>query len=142
MRDSRADDPQYESESKRFFPEALNFLAAAVTALLPQRKDAVLQVPFPDLQAPNTNLQLRSQCEPTESADLAAVLRDDSDQTKANLLQVTLRLVETYAILHSSSAAFIEAFQPLLTLLQAVKSSQISGTLQVSYHVQNVDQAY
>lgn len=122
---------QFEAESKRFSPEAINFLAASVTTLLPRRKDSVSTTPYPDLLAPSTELLLRSDVEAQDVVAFAEVMTSENDQSKANLLGLILRLIDTFAVMHSGSHAFIEAFQPLLDVLKASKSVKLSTGLQV-----------
>jgi hypothetical protein len=124
---------QFESESKRFLPEAINFLAGSIVALLPRRKDSP-SVPFPDLVAPaaGNGLHISTASTPAELADLATMLSSDSEQSKADLLSTALRLIETVAALYSSSPAFIESFQPMLQVVQSSRTAKLSDALKVS----------
>lgn len=124
---------QFESESKRFLPEAINFLAGSVVALLPRRKDSP-SVPFPDLVAPaaGNSLHITSGSTPAELADLASMLSSDSEKSKADLLSTSMRLIETVAALYSSSPAFIESFQPMLQVVQSSRTAKLSDALKVS----------
>ena len=124
---------QFESESKRFLPEAINFLAGSVVALLPRRKDTP-STPFPDLVASTAGntLHITTASTPSELADLATMLSSDSEQSKADLLSTSLRLIETVAALYSSSPAFIESFQPMLQVVQSSRTAKLSDALKVS----------
>lgn len=115
-------------------PEAINFLAGSIVALLPRRKDSQASTHFPDLVAPAAaaGLHITSANAPAEVADLAALLSSDNEQSKADLLSTSLRLIETTAALYSSSNAFIEAFQPMLLVLQSSKATKLSDVLKVS----------
>jgi len=111
-------------------------LAASVLALLPRRKNSRLETPFPDLLAPASasSLPISASSEPSEIADVATLLSSEGEQSKADLLVVALRLIETYAALYSSSQAFIESFQPLAHILSSSKTNKLSETLKVSLH--------
>jgi hypothetical protein len=61
------------------------------------------------------------------------MLSADNEQSKADLLSTSLRLIETTAALYSSSNAFIEAFQPMLLVLQSSKTTKLSDVLKVSW---------
>ena len=130
-------DGQYESMSKRLLPEAVNFIASSLLILLPRRKDAKA-VTYPELLAPEIDLRLptSSTVSPADPVDLAAALdSDDSEEDKANLIAVTLRLIPTYAMLYTSSAAFIEIFKPIATVLEGSRLPKQSPALKVRYPI-------
>ncbi|KAK4688649.1 nucleolar protein 14, partial [Tremellales sp. Uapishka_1] len=124
----------YEALSKRIVPEAINFIAASVLALLPRRKGAeATGSTVPELQAGDTNLSLVSPVVAREPANLPALIKlsEDDDQAKADLLAVVLRLIQAYTTLYSSSEAFIEIFQPVLSVLEGSRVAKLSPELKV-----------
>jgi nucleolar protein 14 len=119
--------------SRRLLPEAINFIASSLLILLPRRKDAKA-VTYPELLAPETDLKLptSSTTVPADPVDLASALDgDDSDEVKTNLVAVALRLIPTYAALYSSSAAFIEIFKPITSVLEGSRLPKQSPVLKV-----------
>jgi nucleolar protein 14 len=128
-------------------PEALNFIASTIIALLPQRKDAAEVTSYPDLQAPGVDLSLSSAVAlaPREPVDLPGVLglgassgAQAVEQGKVDLLSVALRLVQTYAGLYASSEAFIELFAPMSRILEGSRVSKLSPELKVSRSIHPV----
>lgn len=123
-------------------PEAVNFIAAAVLALLPRRKDAASVSTYPDLQSPSTNLYISSTLgsSPNQPVNLAYCLAISSessdmeaDQSKVDLLSVTLRLIETYATMYSSHDAFIELLSPIRVILESSRVAKVSPAIKVSH---------
>lgn len=115
--------------SRRIVPEAINFVAAALDALLPGRK--VISLPYPDLKA-DVRLHVTPGAMPSQPVDLVSA-------DGASLAMAALRLVETFAALYSSSDAFIEMFNPLLRLLQNARVAKLSEPLQASEIVDSAD---
>lgn len=133
---------QFEAESKRIIPESLNFVAAAIAALLPHRKDASITDAYPDIQAPNTSLFIpsTSTAAPAEPVDMARCLAMNetaaqavSEQCKVDLLAVTLHLVQTYATMYANHDAIIELLQPILALLESRRTAKLSQPLKVGF---------
>ncbi len=125
--------------AKRLLPEAMNFVANAILALLPRRKGFDRSSVYPDLQAPNAQLSLSysSSLAPQEPVDLPSMLSatgtalDDisNEQTKANLLAGALRLVDNFATLYASSPAFIELITPMQAILEGSRVAKLSQPL-------------
>lgn len=117
--------------SRRLLPEAINLIASSLLILLPRRKDA--QTPqFPDIVAPEVNLKLSS-ASPSEPVDLGrALMHENTDEIKADLVLVTLRLVTTYATMYSSTPAFIEIFTPVLVAVEGSRVAKQSDAIKVS----------
>ena len=122
---------KYEALSVRLVPEALNFVASALLALLPRRRGLEAPRSYPNLAAPDiTRLSLSSSSTATlrESVDLAAVLQAkvDDDEVKVSLVAVASRLIQSFSKMYSSNAAFIEVFSPLLRVLEGSRLSKHS----------------
>ena len=127
---------QFEAESKRIMPEALNFLGNSVSVLLKRRKDAIAtSSAYPDVLAPEVELYLTSDASPSQPAGLASCLdkdEADSDKVKADLLAIALRLVPTYASMYAGHEAFVELFTPVKRILEGSRVNKLSPELKVS----------
>jgi nucleolar protein 14 len=110
---------QYEGASKRLVPEAVNFLASAILALLKRKKDAPSVRAFPNLVA--VELHLATGVAPHHPINLLSA-RTDSEQTRSNLLAAALRLIQSYASLYAPLEAFAELFAPLHSILSSSRA--------------------
>jgi nucleolar protein 14 len=118
--------------SKRLLPEAINLVASSLLILLPRRKDAKTPL-FPDIEAPDADLKISSAAEPTEPVNLGRALTDDAtNEIKADLIAVALRLISTFAAMYSSTPAFIEIFTPVLVAVEGSRVPKQSSALKVS----------
>ncbi|CAK9782291.1 Nop14-like protein [Cutaneotrichosporon oleaginosum] len=107
---------QYEGESRRLVPEAVNFLASTILALLKRKKDARTVRAFPNLVA--AELHLGAGVAPHHPVNLLSA-RTDGEQARSNLLAVSLRLIQSYGTLYASLDAFAELFSPLASVLSS-----------------------
>ncbi|PRQ74883.1 Nucleolar protein 14 [Rhodotorula toruloides] len=142
---------QFEEQSKRIVPEAVNFLANSLALLFPTTS-AVSATSFPGFfPAPDVGQehakQLKlgrdsSSLEPSKSINLLEALAAkgkngkgkasaaEAAQLKVDLAASALKLVETYRAMYSESEAFIEVFRPIEAILKAVKLEKLSPSLQ------------
>jgi nucleolar protein 14 len=120
--------------SKRLIPEAIAFVGSSILALLPRRKDSELPKLYPALRAPTTDLASASLPASREPVDLPSLMtgESDSEQSKADVLAVALRLVSTYSTLYSSFDAFIEIFAPISRVLETSRVAKLAPELKVS----------
>ena len=103
----------YEQLSKRYVPEAINFLA---NALLHLRGSSGHDVPG---QFPTPDLGVDLRLEDKGDVDMLAILRDEDGTAGAStLLQVTKDLINRFAELYKGLVAFIEVFTPLSQILK------------------------
>lgn len=143
---------QFEEQSKRIVPEAINFLANALALLFPT-SSAVSATSFPGFfptpdigQDHVKSLKLgreSSSVEPPKSVNLLEALAAkgkngkgkgtvaEAAQLKVDLAASALRLVETCRAMYSESEAFIEMFKPIESILKAVKVDKLSASLKV-----------
>lgn len=139
---------QYEAQSKRVVPEAVNFLSNALALLLPASSTVVSakafpgNFPAPDVAQEHTKaLKLRSTGAPNprETVNLVEALgakngklaAPAAEQLKVDLAASALRLVETYRAMYAGSEAFPELFQPVEAVLKAVKVDKLPEGLKV-----------
>jgi nucleolar protein 14 len=123
---------QYQSLSKRFIPEVLNFINLSLYILAPQEIKGDLAISFP-LPEYVRNLELHiTEAKKTSPQPLSVsgfltdnLGRDevDADQARISLLVGIVKVLEAYMQLYGSTAAFIEAFEPSLALVQAINGS-------------------
>jgi nucleolar protein 14 len=123
---------QYQSLSKRFIPEVLNFINLSLYILAPQeiKRDLAISFPLPEYVR---NLELHiTEAKKTSPQPLSVsgFLTDnlgraevDADQARISLLVGIVKVLEAYMQLYGSTAAFIEAFEPSLALVQAINGS-------------------
>ncbi|BEI87189.1 hypothetical protein CcaverHIS002_0705350 [Cutaneotrichosporon cavernicola] len=109
---------QYEAESKRLMPEAINFLASTIRALLKRKKDAPFVRAYPNLVSGEMFLSMG--VPPHHPINLFS--RSEPEQTRSNLLAAALRLIQSFASLYSSLDAFVELFTPLSTVLSSSRT--------------------
>lgn len=116
-------------------PEAINFIAASLHALLPQRRSSL---PIPDLMAPEVRDSLVVSTSPAEIKDALSLswLMDPEEQsdTRANLVLGGLRLLQTFSVMYSGSDAFIELFSPILSILENSRGPKAAASLKVSLY--------
>ncbi|KAJ1019476.1 hypothetical protein NDA16_004593 [Ustilago loliicola] len=146
-----------EKESKRLFPEALNFLfsAVAILALLGGEKKqreglakirAIAEeygIPTPDVDAPYTRhlrLSGKNAVEHAQQAvNLPSLITSEStsdtalqQQQSTTLLSVALSLISNFSDLYNGSTSYVELFTPFSTILSlspSTSSSTLSSTL-------------
>ncbi|TFY55351.1 hypothetical protein EVJ58_g8307 [Rhodofomes roseus] len=122
---------RYEQLSKRFVPEAINFLANAILHLAPHKfadKSTVPgYFPCPDFGSEHcpsfTIIGKKVKDLTLESPSLSQLLSggDHSEQDKANLFGLTLDLIGRFADMYKGLDGFIELYEPISDLLAGVK---------------------
>ncbi|ETW84116.1 hypothetical protein HETIRDRAFT_458040 [Heterobasidion irregulare TC 32-1] len=131
---------QYEELSKRFVPEALNFTVNAVLHLAPHGFKDVAKLPgsFPSPDFGSQRCKSLSidakQAKKLSigSPDLSKILGEQrqDEQTKVNLLGLSIELLSRFADMYKGLDAFIELYQPVLSVLEGVKRDKLSDELQ------------
>ena len=133
---------QYEELSKRLVPEAINFLQNTLLHLTPHRfKDEASlpgSFPAPDFMSERCKdlvLSRKSRQLGIQKPDLTALLSDGAsgEQAKVNLLGLALDLLGQFADIYKSLEAFIELYEPVLSLLKGIKQDALPAALSVSY---------
>lgn len=126
---------QFEALSKRFVPEAMNFLTNGVLHLAPHQYEEADSLPgsFP---APDFNsescrgLRLDSKARKrlvTRKPDLNTLLSAEADdeQAKADLLSLTFELLGKFADMYKGVEGFIESFEPILTIVEHIEVKKL-----------------
>ena len=132
---------QYEELSKRFVPEALNFTVNAVLHLAPHGFKDVAKLPgsFPSpdfgsqrCKSLSVDAKQAKKLSPG-SPDLSKILGEQrqDEQTKVDLLGLSIELLSRFADMYKGLDAFIELYQPVLSVLEGVKRDRLSDKLQV-----------
>lgn len=145
---------QYEFLSKRFVPEATNFVVNATLHLAPHVFVSATSLPgifpCPDLRS--------ALCEPLaidrmKASDLAfrkpdlvqMLSADPTEQSKIDALGLALCLLERFADMYKSLDGFIELYDPINLVLAGLECGQLSEDVQVwprvgvRYRVLHVD---
>ncbi|WWC61126.1 uncharacterized protein I303_103705 [Kwoniella dejecticola CBS 10117] len=130
---------QYEALSNRVLPEAVNFVASTMLALLPRRKGFEANTVYPDSKANDVNLFVdpAAASAPQQPVNLASAINsaksesspEQVEQIKANLLGVAFKLSQTFAALYASSEAFIELIGPLAKVIEGSRVAKLSQEL-------------
>ncbi|CEL59285.1 putative nucleolar complex protein 14 OS=Schizosaccharomyces pombe (strain 972 / ATCC 24843) GN=nop14 PE=1 SV=1 [Rhizoctonia solani AG-1 IB] len=127
---------QYESYSKRFVPEAINFLLIACLNLAPHKFTAANTpgwFPVPDLGSlPGLKLKSSGKLTPG-TPNLSTLLNLDGDgeaQDKLDLLALTLTLLTKFAQMYASLSGFVELFEPVKKVLEGLSLGKQSSELQ------------
>ncbi|ESK89370.1 nucleolar protein 14 [Moniliophthora roreri MCA 2997] len=131
---------QFEQLSRRFVPEAINFLVNAVLHLAPSKYQESSELPgsfpAPDFRSavceslmisPKNAKGLEIQ-KPNLSAILSSSEHDESD--KLNLFVLTLDALGKFADLYKGLEAFIEIFKPLLEICQNLEIGKLGKDVQ------------
>nr|VWO96259.1 Calcium-transporting ATPase (EC [Ganoderma boninense] len=130
---------QYEKMSKRFVPEAMNFLVNSTLHLAPHPYTDVGSIPgnFPAqdfrtaLTLPLGIIAKKAKKLSANKPDLTNCLCGESlgEQTKVDLLGLTWELLGRFADLYKGLDGFIELFTPIQETLTAVKDSSLPPDL-------------
>lgn len=156
-----------EVESRRLFPEALNFLFSSIAILASfgqekkQQRETLAKIrgvaeeygiPTPDVDAVHTrHLRLSGEdvVEATDQAvDLPSLIITKSgadSQKRTELLSVALTLTSKFSELYDGSTSYIELFTPFSVLLSAsfsTASSTVSASLSRSLHLASTSRRY
>ncbi|KAK2465987.1 hypothetical protein APHAL10511_001628 [Amanita phalloides] len=128
---------QYESLSKRFVPEAINFMINAVLHLVPQGYESVAVIPgcfpSPDVHSePCQKLRIRSK--PGEviypgTANLPTLFatQDYAEQAKVDLLALALNLLGSFADMYKGLEAFVDLYGPILDIVRYIQGQELKG---------------
>ncbi|KAH7344064.1 nucleolar protein 14 [Rhizoctonia solani] len=126
---------QYESYSKRFVPEAVNFLANACLCLAPHKYTSTNLpgwFPVADLEA-LSDLKLKSSSKLTPGTpNLSTLLNLEGNggvQDKLDLLALAFTLVTKFAQMYASLNGFIELFEPVKKVLEGLNLGKHSPEL-------------
>ncbi|KAF5363593.1 hypothetical protein D9756_000300 [Leucocoprinus leucothites] len=118
---------RYESLSKRFVPEVVNFLLNAFLHLSPTKFKEIASLPgsfpAPDFLSESSR-QLRLQIKKSTLKPSKTSLRDllmleePREQAKVDLLALTLDLLGRFADVYKGLNGFVELYEPVLGILQ------------------------
>ena len=134
---------EHETFSKRFVPEAMNFLVNAVLHLAPHKFRDVADLPgsfpAPDFKTEQTErLGMKTNGKAREGVvqrkpvltDLLLV-EDATEQDKADLLGMTLELLSRFSELYKGVQGFVELYEPILAVLENVSVKRLPTYLSV-----------
>ncbi|TFL05986.1 nucleolar protein 14 [Pterulicium gracile] len=134
---------QYESVSKRFVPEAINFLVNAVVHLAPHSYASIASVPgsaaIPDFDSdlcqslkinPARISKKEQKTERPRQINITSILSragDDADEAdKLDLLTVAFSLLGRYADFYKGLDGFIEIFEPISQIITSFEVDIVS----------------
>ncbi|KAI0677280.1 Nop14-like protein [Trametes maxima] len=129
----------YEKLSKRFVPEATNFLVNTVLHLAPHSYQDVASVPgdfplqdFRTVQTLPLALEARKAKKlPVSKPDLGKLLSASilDEQAKVDLLGVSLELLGRFADMYKGLEGFVELYAPVQEVLRSVRSDSLPEDL-------------
>lgn len=132
---------QYEKLSKRFVPEAINFLVNSILHLAPHSYTSVDLLPgsFPALDfrtALTSSLAVdfkKARKLSVNKPDLTNCLckSELGEQEKLDLLSLNLELLSRFADLYKGLDGFVELFTPIGEVLGTVKNSSLPSEISV-----------
>lgn len=132
---------QYESMSKRFVPEAINFLAQSLVLLFPLMEEPEkLPGDFPMADYGRGELHGlllgRKDSPPATRPTLLQALSapDNSKDVKAYLAETAIACLSEFASMYNTLPAFIELVQPVSDILGLIDASRVAKPLQVGSH--------
>ncbi|KAH9943198.1 Nop14-like protein [Epithele typhae] len=129
---------QYEKLSKRFVPEATNFLVNSLLQIAPHPYDTAVAIPgtfsTQDFKTSLTiplSLGKKAKTLSANKPDLARCIcaNDLGEQEKVDLLGLTLELLGRYADQYKSLDGFIELYTPIHNILESVKEASLPSDL-------------
>ncbi|KAJ2905044.1 nop14-like family protein [Zalerion maritima] len=135
---------QYQSFSKRYVPEALNFCLNTLSSLAPSpllpahgRQYFPIHEPSPGIriaQAGKSSIAPRklqvSDCLPPSPSSSPST--SDSTTLKISLMETTIHLLTTFSTLWSAQPAYIETFAPARSVLSHLQSKNCRAHLPAS----------
>ncbi|KAK7033565.1 nucleolar complex protein 14 [Paramarasmius palmivorus] len=134
---------QFEQLSKRYVPEAINFLVNAVLHLAPNRykesSDLPGSFPTPDFRSetcrPLMITPKKTKGVEVKKPDLAAILSASSlgESDKLSLVALTLEVLGKFADLYKGLEAFIEIFEPILEICQNLDVGKLGTDIQAKH---------
>lgn len=141
---------QYEQLSKRFVPEAINFLANAVLHLAPHKLVNKSRVPglfpcpdFGSEHCPSFTISGKKATDMTPNLPQLSQLLSGvgfSERDKVDLLGLTMDLLGRFADMYKGLDGFIELYEPLVELLSGVESGRLPPVLSVSFSSLAIEQ--
>jgi len=131
---------QYEELSKRYSPEAINFAINTVLHLAPHSYGSVASLPgsfpSPDFGSEScASLSIDVKQAKTMSVNppnLPGILGADraDSQAKVDLLGLTFDILGRFADMYKALDGFIELYDPILSVLESVRSEKLPPGLQ------------
>jgi len=119
---------QYQQFSKRYVPEAVNYVLTTVWALAPvkpkQFTGAIPHHTLPDMLRLQSAPGPASKDEQLTFWDVLPSANRAEDKIKVALLNTHLALIERMTVLWAEKSAFCEVFDPILTALRFLESRQ------------------
>lgn len=133
---------QYECISKRFVPEAINFLVNAFLHLSPTKFENMMLLPgfspAPDFRSEfyqQSRIQLSKKSPQQGKANLTDLfmLEEPNEQAKVDLLSLTLDLFEKFADMYKGLDGFVELYTPILECLRGAEVKDWNKELKSRY---------
>ena len=136
---------QFEALSKRLVPEAINFLINSVLHLAPHQFQKIFALPgsfpSPDFRSDvcrSLSLSRAVQKElVVQKPDLFSLVTTSNlnEQSKVDLLGITLNLLEKFADMYKGLDGFVELYQPILIILENIESKYLPAGQRVSCYM-------
>ena len=128
---------QYESLSKRFVPEAINFVINAVLHLVPKGYESASALPgsfpAPDFRS-ELHQKLRISAKSSKGfnpakANLPTLLEtlEPGEQDKVDMLALAIDLLGRFADMYKGLEGFIELYDPILEIVQHIRDQNLKG---------------
>lgn len=134
---------QFEALSKRFVPEAINFLINSVLHLAPHEYQEISTLPgsfpSPDFRSDlcrSLSLSRQAQKElVAQKPNLFSLLTASNlnEQSKVDLLGIAFNLLGQFADMYKALDGFIELYEPILAILENIRSKYLPDGLRVSH---------
>ncbi|KAG6812102.1 hypothetical protein H0H92_004402 [Tricholoma furcatifolium] len=132
---------QFEELSKRFVPEAVNFLTNTILHIAPHQYKTVAAIPgsfpSPDFRsdlcrslALNPKTQSKVVIQKANLADLLS-LDKPTEQAKSDLLSLALSLLGKYADMYKGLDGFVELYEPISEILKHIDAANLVKALHV-----------
>ena len=130
---------QYESRSRRFVPEAINFLTDVIRSLSPPRDVAPRSERSPSVSQRHNFGRLclldtgKARTLSVSRPNLVAIISDKriNAQTNVDLLGLAVDLLARFSQFHKTLEGFIELYEPVLQMLRDVDSDVLCPLLRV-----------
>jgi len=130
---------QYENRSRRFVPEAINFLTDVIRTLSPPKGVSPESERCPSVSQRRNFGRLclldrgKARTLSVSRPNLVAIISDKriNSQTNADLLGLAVDLLAQFSQSHKTLEGFIELYEPVLQMLRDVDLEVLSPLLQV-----------
>ena len=130
---------QYENRSKRFVPEAINFLIDVIRCLSPRKGDSIGSLRSTPLSRRHEFGRLciinmgKARTLSVNRPDLVAVVdgKGSRIQTNVDLLGLAIDLLARFSEPYKALEGFVELYEPILQTLSDIDSHALSHMLQV-----------